>query len=313
MADVWAADKKLAILYGLTELTINCYANICLGGDSEFLGQPFPGLTSLVVNEGGKGVPDGAPGELLLGGPFLSTAYLNRPKLSSERWVEGSCGRVFRTGDRVRRLLDGRLEFLGRMDDQVKIRGFRVELGEVEAGLRRLDGVEEAVVTVMRLNVGKESETVHLVAYYVGEREVGEEEWRSFLGPILQLHLIPSAFIRLDQLPKSVTGKVDRRALPSPLHLPPPTVKAQPQDWVEEVLHEIWSTCLGIPKTDFGVTDSFFALGGDSIIVLRMVSRIRNSFPTRLSMREFMGLRTIREQASSLLASTIGDRVPSRT
>jgi non-ribosomal peptide synthase protein (TIGR01720 family) len=201
---------------------------------------------------------------------------------------------LYRTGDRVRYLPDGNLEFLGRLDDQVKIRGFRIELGEIEAVLSRHDSVQDVVVTVREAGQGVK----RLVAYVVAKGEVPSgHELRHLLQAKLPDYMVPSAFVPLESLPLTPNGKLDRQALPSPdearLDLAEPFVP--PRNWVEETLAEIWCEILGLKQV--GTQDNFFALGGDSILSIQIIARA-NQAGLRLTPKQMFQHQTIAELAT---------------
>ncbi len=224
-------------------------------------------------------VPAGVHGELWIAGALLARGYLGRPDLTAERFLpdpfSGAPGaRMYRTGDRVRFLPDGSLDFLGRLDHQVKLRGFRIELGEIEAALVALPGVRAAVVTV------REEEGpghLRLVAYVVSDLAV--EELRRVLPEQLRERLpdsmVPAAFVALAALPRTVNGKVDRKALPAP---EPPGGRegyVAPRTREEEILATVWAQVLRLPRV--GVNDNFFELGGDSILSVQIAARARQA------------------------------------
>ncbi|MFD9204206.1 phosphopantetheine-binding protein, partial [Streptomyces anthocyanicus] len=223
-------------------------------------------------------VPVGVAGELFIGGAGVTRGYLGRPGLSAERFVAdpfaADGGRLYRSGDRVRWLVDGRLEFLGRVDEQVKVRGFRIEPGEIEAALVGHEAVGSAVVVGHGTGVER-----RLVAYVVpadqAEGVPSASGLREWLRAGLPEYMVPSLFVELAALPLTPNGKIDRKALPEPhgslgglegLYVPPATVS-------EELLAGIWSQVLGLDRV--GVTDGFFDLGGHSLLAMQVVSRIR--------------------------------------
>jgi acyl carrier protein len=202
--------------------------------------------------------------------------------------VEGGA-RLYRTGDRVRWSARGELEFLGRVDEQVKVRGFRIEPGEIEGALRRSEGVADCVV-VAREDVPGEK---RLVAYMVGDVEAGV--LREHLLRELPEYMVPSAFVFLDALPLTPNGKLDRKALPAPDFAPAEERYVAPRTPTEEVLAGIWAEVLRLERV--GVTESFFDLGGHSLLVMRVVSRIRAVFDVELPLRALFEHSTVEELA----------------
>ncbi|HEU0053517.1 MAG TPA: amino acid adenylation domain-containing protein, partial [Longimicrobium sp.] len=205
--------------YGPTEASVVATSGVVAGDEPGLpsIGRPVAGARLYVVDAALSLVPRGAPGELLVAGEGVGRGYLGRPGLTAERFVPDSFstdvgGRLYRTGDRARWLASGELEYLGRLDEQVKIRGFRIEPGEIEGVLRRSEGVADCVV-VAREDVPGEK---RLVAYWVGEAAVEVQALRSHLGERLPEHMVPSAYVRLEALPRTPNGKLDRKALPAP-------------------------------------------------------------------------------------------------
>jgi amino acid adenylation domain-containing protein len=265
-------------LYGPTESTIDATWHPFDGeaGGSVPIGRAVDGVRTYVLDPWGRPALHGVAGELYLGGAQLARGYLGRPGWTAERFVpDGLSGRsgarLYRTGDRVRWLPSGALEFLGRVDGQVKVRGFRIEPGEVEACLREHPAVHAAVV-VARQDAGD----VRLAAYWVGDEEVGAEALRRHAAERLPEHMVPAAWVRLDALPLTPNGKVDRGALPAPGD----DAYARrgheaPEGEVEGVLAEIWSEVLGVERV--GRRDHFFDLGGHSLLAVQVVSRVRQA------------------------------------
>ncbi|MET7440716.1 phosphopantetheine-binding protein [Streptomyces sp. NPDC005568] len=256
----------------------------------------FPrGRRTYVVDALGELTPDGVPGELLIGGTELARGYLGRPALTAERFVPdpfgGRGGRLYRTGDVVRRLPTGELEFLGRNDDQVKIRGFRVEPGEAEAVLRRHPGVRDAAVVVRTLH-GEAA----LVAYTAGAR-LSQESLERHCREHLPHYLVPSAFVLLDALPLTVQGKLDTAALPEPVARAPHAFVA-PRTPAETVVAQIWCEVLDLPRV--GVHDDFFALGGHSLRAVSVASRLRTAFDCPLQVRDLFEHPTVERLAAEV-------------
>ncbi|MFC6089703.1 amino acid adenylation domain-containing protein [Saccharothrix lopnurensis] len=266
-------DLRIVDGYGPTEGTTFASAHAVRPADlaaaSLPIGRPVTGTRCYVLDDDLHPVPVGTPGQLHIGGTGLARGYLGHPGLTARRFVADPFGRgtrLYRTGDLVRWTRDGLLEFLGRADDQVKIRGFRVEPAEVEAALRRHPDVAEAVVVPHEHVPGHKQ----LVAYVV--TGAGADELRAFLSDTLPAHLVPGVFVPLPALPLMVSGKVDRRALPPP-RARSTRAHVAPSGAREEVLARVWAEVLGVERV--GADDNFFALGGDSILSIQVVSRAR--------------------------------------
>ncbi len=286
--------------YGPTEATVNSLlfeigrpGSLC-GGERTPIGRPSAENAVSVVDRRGEPVPVGVPGELRIGGPGVARGYLGRPELTAEKFVPDESGhRLYRSGDLVRWLPDGTVEFLGRVDDQVKIRGFRVEPGEIEAALRRHPNVRETVVVARDLAGG-----AALVAYVVAATNL--DELREHLRGSLPAALVPSAFVRLDALPLTATGKVDRRALPAP-ELAAATEWEAPRTPVEEILAAIFAEAVEVGEV--GRTDSFFHLGGHSLLATRVVSRVREALGVELPLRALFEAPTVAALAERIAGS----------
>ncbi|HEX8189187.1 MAG TPA: amino acid adenylation domain-containing protein [Pyrinomonadaceae bacterium] len=282
-------------LYGPTECAIDATHHLCADGEGEeqggvvALGRPIGNVRVLVLDARGGLAPVGVAGELHIGGVGLARGYLSRPALTAERFIPDAYSalpgaRLYRTGDLARYLPDGEVEFLGRIDEQVKVRGFRIELGEIEAALSECEGVREAVV-VAREEAGGDK---RLVAYVVsaGGDVVEAEQLRGRLRRRLPEYMVPSAFVMLDDLPRTPGGKVDRRALP-PLATAqqPATAYVAPATPVEEALAAIWGQLLRVERV--GARDNFFELGGHSLLATQMMSRVRQAFSAELALAPF--------------------------
>ncbi|MCT8946633.1 non-ribosomal peptide synthase/polyketide synthase [Pseudomonas iridis] len=221
-------------------------------------------------------LPQGMAGELYLGGSGVARGYLNRAALTSERFVADpysrSGGVLYRTGDLVRQRADGTFDYLERIDNQVKIRGFRIELGEIEASLQALDGVREAVVVAQESAGSK-----RLVAYVVGDSSSDDyaEQLRAQLKATLPSHMVPAYVLRLERMPLTPNGKLDRKNLPKPDVSQLQQLYVAPQSVLEQQLATIWQDVLKLERV--GLSDNFFELGGDSIISIQVVSRARQA------------------------------------
>jgi amino acid adenylation domain-containing protein len=295
-----AGEAVLINGYGPTEnTTFSCTYRMNAGwrggGTSVPIGRPIANTQVYVLDEGLEPVPLGVAGELYLGGEGLARDYLHQPQLTAAKFVphpySGVAGaRLYGTGDQVRWLADGNLEFLGRIDQQVKIRGFRVELGEIEAVLKEGEHVREAVVVAR----GEEAGEKRLVAYVVGAK-VHSSELREYLKGRLPEYMVPAVFVELAELPLTANGKVERRALP------PPSVRdleldeeyAVARTAAEEILSGIWREVLGVERV--GIDDNFFALGGHSLKATQVMSRVRQACAVELPLRSLFAWPTVRE------------------
>ena len=274
------------------------------------IGRPIANTQIYLLDGNLRPAPLGVFGELYVGGDSLARGYLGRPDLTAERFVPdphglAPGGRLYKTGDLARYLPGGEIEYLGRIDHQVKIRGFRIELGEVEAALVRHASVREAVAAVRG---GTPAERT-LVAYLVAEGEAtpAAGELRAFLRDKLPEYMVPSAFVVLDSLPLTPSGKVDRKALPEPggSRLEPGGEFRAPSTPAEEVVAGIWAKVLRLDRV--GVRDSFFDLGGHSLLATQVMSRLRDSFQVELPLRVLFESRTV-EGLVEALAREWGDR-----
>lgn len=269
-------------MYGVTEATVidssaalaaDTLADTFAGG----IGRPLPGVHLHVLDTRLHPVPAGVVGDIYLSGAEVARGYLGRSGLTACRFVAevGGIGRrMYRTGDIGRRGTDGRLEFLGRSDFQVQVRGFRVELGEIESALLRCDGVEQAVVVSRRGDRGADD---RLIGYVVpsGGRVLDPLGVRDDVDRMLPSYMVPAAVVILDELPVTVNGKVDRKALPEPDFAAFAGRGRSPAGAVEEQLAGLFAGILGVPAV--AADESFFALGGDSIMVIQLVSRARDA------------------------------------
>ncbi len=289
------------------------------------IGYPISNTQVYIFDNNLQPVPVGVPGELYISGDGLARGYLNRPELTAEKFIpnpffegktsppspllakeKGAGGgvRLYKTGDRVRYLSDGKIEYLGRFDNQVKIRGFRVELGEVETALSQHPQVEEAVVIVQN-----QDNIQRLVAYYVPvicrdeiyrvsdeKYRVSSTDLRTFLSDKLPEYLIPSIFIPLPELPLTVNGKVNRRALPLPdIITTSENNFVTPTNLLETTLAQIWADILRVEKV--GINDNFFELGGDSILAIQIISRA-NQAGIQITAKQLFQHQTIAELAA---------------
>ncbi len=290
------AGRVLVNCYGPTETTIDAVTWRCSEGELPAripIGRPIANARIYLLDAHGEPVPVGAVSELCVGGAGVARGYLHRPELTAERFVRdpfsGEPGaRMYRTGDLARYLPDGNLEFLGRNDHQVKIRGYRIELGEIEARLCEHSTVREAVVVAREDAPGALCRPVfpwardkRLIAYLTtmprgGDAPAGElvAALRQHLADQLPEYMVPSAFVRLEALPLTANGKLDRKALPAP---DSGAVLARayeaPRGTMEETLATVWAELLGLDRV--GRRDHFFELGGHSLVAVKLVERLR--------------------------------------
>jgi amino acid adenylation domain-containing protein len=280
-----AKPEHLLHLYGPTETTTYStrYEVKSINDDRKVpIGQPVSNTLIYVLDARGDPAPLGVPGDMYIGGAGLARGYLNRPELTAERFVpnpfaQQAGARMYRTGDLGRWLADGNIEFLGRSDAQVKIRGFRIELGEIEARLLECAGVRQAVVMVRE----DTPEEKRLVAYYVMDEEsagAGAQPemgaMRRHLSGCLPEYMVPAAYVRLQRLPLTPHGKLDRNALPQPQSSAYAVREyEEPQGEMESRVAGIWAEVLSIERV--GRHDNFFELGGHSLLAMRLVERLR--------------------------------------
>jgi amino acid adenylation domain-containing protein len=305
-------QTQLINMYGITETTVHVTYRLLEQADAggkggSPIGRPIGNMRVYILDEEGEPVPVGVGGEIYIGGDGVGRGYLKRPELTGERFVadpfsgeEGA--RMYRTGDVGRWRSDGNIEFLGRNDEQVKIRGFRIELGEIEAVLMQQEGVREVVV-VAREEEGGEK---RLVAYYTsgseGEGEVagvGAEQLRAHLSGRLPEYMVPAAYVRMERMPLTANGKLDRKSLPAP-GVEAYGVKRyeEPQGETEKVLAGIWEELLKVERV--GREDNFFELGGHSLLAMKLFSRIREMLQVELRLRDIFVASTVRELAAIL-------------
>ena len=270
------------------------------------IGVALPGVVLSIQNEQQLEVPAGEEGELLLGGVALARGYLHRPELTAERFVERPNGRFYRTGDLVRELPGGAVQFLGRIDGQVKVSGYRVELGEVEVALAAHPSVKEAAVSVHELRAGDK----RLAAYVVLEQGASTTGLREFLRERLPEYMLPAYFVAVPALPRTPSGKVDKRALPTPSRSRPELAVeyVAPASAPELVLAGIWQELLAIDSV--GVRDGFFDLGGNSLLAVRAVAEVRRLLGKELPVVQFFEHPTIAERPAiwRIRARSLGRR-----
>jgi amino acid adenylation domain-containing protein len=306
----------LVNLYGPTEVTVCCSAypvGLLPADQAVPVGRALGNTQLYVLDDDGSPVDAGQPGELYIGGGCVARGYLNLPGPTAARFVPDPFGadpdgRLYRTGDRVCVRPDGELEFLGRLDDQVKIHGFRIEPGEIEAELRAVPGVQDAVV------VAREDLPGHrrLVAYLVPDGDAGDDlvpDARAAVSRQLPAHMVPSAFVTIRDLPHTARGKLDRAALPAPAAVRASGADPQPPSTpLEQALTTIWSAVLQVP--DLGVDEDFVGLGGDSLLAVRVTVQARERLGVELPVDAVFTQGTVARLASWIEATGAGDLEP---
>lgn len=301
----FAPETLLVNEYGPTETVVGC----CIykvpdnkhSSGSIPIGRPIANTQLYILNENLQPQPIGIPGELYIGGAGLARGYLNRPELTAEKFIanpfeDAKSPRLYKTGDLARYLPNGDIEYLGRIDHQVKIRGFRVELGEIEAVLSQHPGIQNSVVVAHE----DESGNQRLVGYVVPNSKSEtpkSNNLRDFLKQKLPDYMVPAVFVMLKALPLTSNGKVDRKALPAPEQVRP-ELEAKfvaPRTEVEQLVAEIWAEVLRLEKV--GIYDNFFDLGGHSLLLTQVTSRLYQAFGVELSLRQLFATPTIADLA----------------
>ncbi len=296
----WRPGRCLINAYGPTENTIGASLNHFEHGDSVTnIGRPLPNIRAYVLDSQLTPVPIGVSGELYLGGAGVARGYLNRPELTAERFIvnpfaseldklEGYT-RLYKTGDLVRWLPNGQLEFLGRDDSQIKIRGYRVELSEIEQVLLQHASIQQCVVVLEKKSAHTENKK--LVAYFTSSLPVSSSALKSYVERYLPDYMIPSVFMRIDALPLTTNGKLDRKALPEPVWEREQTQYTAPRDELESFLCSVWQSVLGVDRV--GIEDDFFSLGGHSILAIQLVHQMSQGTYRQVAVADLFKYRTI--------------------
>jgi surfactin family lipopeptide synthetase C len=294
--------------YGPTEAVVGCSVYEDAGAQTLTgampIGRPISNVEIYVLDAHSRPVPVNVPGEIYIGGEGLARGYLDRPDLTADKFTPNPFGstagaRLYKSGDLVRHLPVGNIEYLGRIDDQVKISGFRIEPGEVEVALRLHSCVRDAVVVAREDDPG----TKRLVAYIVADdrRPLAGSDLREFLKQKLPQYMVPSRFVMLAALPLTPNGKVDKRALPAPDQecLDLGTTFVSPRMPLEETIARIWSEVLHIERV--GIYDNFFELGGHSLLATRLLSRLRTALEVDLPLRSIFDSPTVADLAVTIV------------
>lgn len=315
--DGYGERTRLVNLYGPTETTMTKFFYVVRPADAERafipIGKPMSGAAALIVNADGGPCPRGAVGEIFIRTPFRTLGYYNHPELTAERFIRNPFNDdprdiVYRTGDLGRVLEDGNFQFLGRLDHQVKIRGQRVELSEIENALLEFAPVKDAAV----VDRDDASGDRFLCAYVVARDRIDTGELSRFLSGSLPAYMVPSAFVVMDALPRTTSGKIDRGALPEPTGRESRVAReyVAPRTETEEALARIWSEALGVERV--GVEDDFFQLGGHSLLLAQVAARIQSALGVELPLQEVFKAPTIGPMAEAVERAVLANADASR-
>ncbi|ASS75834.1 hypothetical protein CIG75_13125 [Tumebacillus algifaecis] len=294
VAQAWAQRVHFINAYGPTEATVCATAWSSLRSDvipnSLPIGRPLPNCKIYILDAAMRQVPVGSSGEIYISSPGLAKGYLNRPNLTAERFVDNPFeeGTLYKTGDIGRFLIDGNIEFGGRIDKQVKIRGFRIELGEIETVLQQHSAVGECVVIALKSSDGQK----RIAGYMVLNRTVQMTEIRDFLMKQLPDYMVPAHLISISAIPLTLNGKVDERALPAPeeTDLFDLDSYSPPETEIQKKIASVWQEMLGVKRV--GIHDDFFALGGHSLSIFPILLRLKPDYPS-LTIQDFYTYRTV--------------------
>lgn len=300
-AQYWSEQTQLYTLYGPTEITVMSTAGqITPGSNHRVIGKSLPGYTNYILNSMRQLVPEGAIGEICIGGLNMARGYLNKPETTIERFIvdpftPSTYAVMYTSGDLGRFLPDGTIEFFGRNDSQIKLRGFRIELGEIESCLEKYPGIEQVVCAVKGEGEGK-----YLAAFYRADQELDTDVLRAHAAGFLPDYMVPTFFIRIDEIPASPSGKVDRKALPEVSG----TVSINPpHDGMERQIADIWEEMLRYRGVDRDT--SFFRIGGNSLLAVRMLAELKKTLGVQVSISSFYAAPTIESLAQCMEVDSI--------
>lgn len=302
-------DSQINNLYGPTEATVDVLYYDCNSRDIQkvLIGKPIANTAVYILDKNLRVLPVGAIGELFIGGMNVGRGYLNNKTLTDQKFIENPFqtqeeknkdvnGRMYKTGDLVRYLSDGNIEYLGRNDFQVKIRGFRIELGEIETNLLSYPSIKQTVVVARKHSTGDN----YLAGYYVADKELDRIELENHLLKNMPDYMVPKVFVRMDEFPLSANGKLDRKQLPEPTFVGQKNYIA-PETEQEKDLAMLFGEVLNLdPATEISVEDDFYTLGGSSILAIRLVYKINNFFNSRIRLVDIVNTKSIRHLASIL-------------
>jgi amino acid adenylation domain-containing protein len=292
-------ETRLINMYGITETTVHVtYKELTdeeIDSGKSNIGKPIPTLSTYIMNKNRQLMPIGTTGELCIGGAGVSRGYLNHTGWTTQKFIDNPYKpgeTLYRSGDLVRYLDNGDMQYLGRMDHQVKIRGYRIELGEIERSLLNHHEIDEAVVMAREEQVGEK----YLCAYVVSKRDIDTEDLRAFLHQSLPEYMLPALFIPLEKLPLTPNGKIDIKALPEPKNILRKKY-TPPGNGLERKLVDIWARILNRSSSTIGIHDNFFQLGGHSLKATLMMSKIHKIFDVNIPLTGIFISPTIRELA----------------
>ncbi|TVP68127.1 MAG: amino acid adenylation domain-containing protein [Leptolyngbya sp. LCM1.Bin17] len=305
--EILETGSELWNLYGPTETTIWSASRQIVASETlaranyspSSIGRPIANTQAYILDPHLQPVPIGIPGELYIGGDGLARGYLNRPDLTAEKFIANPFGegRLYKTGDLARYLLDGNIEYLGRIDHQVKLRGFRIELGEIESILNHHEQVQQCAVILREDTPGNKC----LVAYLVGEDTLEVNTLREFLKQQLPGFMMPSAFIQLDTFPLTPNGKIDRKAFPAPAPELTRTGKFfAPQTQQQRLIAGLFAQVLSLPVESIGLQDNFFELGGHSLLATQLMCILQESFNINIPLRALFEYPSVEALANSV-------------
>ncbi|MFS1514464.1 amino acid adenylation domain-containing protein [Chengkuizengella sp. SCS-71B] len=285
---------KLHNLYGPTEATVDVSYYDCSSKEELNIvpiGKPIDNTQLYILDKNNQLMSVGLPGELHISGVGLARGYLNKPELTSEKFINNPLKpgeKMYKTGDLAKWLPDGNIEYLGRNDDQVKIRGHRIELGEIEKQLTKDEKIKQAVV-VLKMD---QTKTPTLCAYYMADHELDVKRMKNNLSKFIPEYMIPSYFVQMEELPLNPSGKVDRKKLPDPI-IDTKSTYVKPENEVQEKMIHVWEKTLGIKN--IGIEHNFFELGGDSIKALQISSRLMGDYGLKLDVGDLFEYPVIKD------------------
>ena len=299
----YLSSNSVFNVYGPTETTIWSSAFLLNNSRGVFLGKPLDNESIYLLNSDLHLIPYGSIGEICIGGVGLARGYLNRPDLTAEKFITNPYNpteRLYRTGDLGRWREDGNLDCLGRMDDQVKIRGYRIELGEIEQVLTSHTAVVQGVVIARALST---TEYKELIAYTTGEAT--SENLKNYLKEKLPSYMVPNYYVKLESIPLTSNGKVDRKSLPDPDGTGLNQGEyVSPRTEIEKQLLSIWSTVLGVDEETLSIKGDFFDLGGHSIKAIRLLGQVHKQLGVKIALKELFTHPTIEQLSKLISAST---------